>query len=529
MTSAAMYDAYNSIERIGERYLIRVPNPGNADSDAAVAQAAHIVLSALYPGQRASFDAALARTLQRIPDGAPENRGRVIGAIVAGAMLLDRANDGGNTFADIQNPPYVPNGRPGFHNVDPLHPAQGFYGPDAGDIDPFAVNSSEQFAPGHLGAQGVGSATTNIPAFLRTRDYEEAYDEVKRLGGDGVNTPTQRTAEQTMIGIYWGYDKRPGLGTPPRLYNQIARVIAIQEGNTEAENARMFALANIAMADAGVTAWEAKYDEEFWRPILGIRGGGNDGNPDTRGDANWRPLGAPASNPHAPDNPAFPMDTDFTPPFPAYISGHASLGAAVFKTLELFYGRDDIRFTFVSDEFNGITRDDDGTVRPRIPRTFNSLSQASEENGQSRIYLGIHWAFDKTEGIRTGNQVADFVFDNFLRPRGGSSGFDAGMSSLTSSSAPTVGESILPTQVISAPAIFLPPATTSGVSVVQSPDAPISSPEPATPSAANPAGETRAVADPAPREDVSESFPGVTDTLALDPWSADPVTDWTVV
>jgi hypothetical protein len=512
MTSAAMYDAYNSIERIGERYLIRVPNPGNADSDAAVAQAAHIVLSALYPGQRASFDAALARTLERIPDGAPENRGRVIGAIVAGAMLLDRANDGGNTFADIQNPPYVPNGRPGFHNVDPLHPGQGFYGADAGDIDPFAVRDSEQFAPGHLGAQGVGSNRTDIPAFLRTRDYEEAYDEVKRLGGDGVNTPTERTAEQTMIGIYWGYDKRPGLGTPPRLYNQIARTIAVQEGNTEAENARMFALANIAMADAGVTAWEAKYDEELWRPILGIRGGGNDGNPDTRGDANWRPLGAPASNPHGPDNPAFPMDTDFTPPFPAYISGHASLGAAVFQTLTRFYGRDDITFTFVSDEFNGVTLDDDGSVRPLIPRTFTSLSQASDENGQSRIYLGIHWAFDKTEGIRTGNQVANFVFNNFLRPSGNSAS-----SSLAAASPAQSAEG---DQALAIPAALAPATGTQALFGTASDPAPADEPDavlPTTPQDPAPAATTESESnDVAPIPVFAAPEP--TDPLDLDRW-----------
>src|SRR5262249_33375826 len=153
MTSAAMYDAYNSIEHVGERYLISVPNAGNADSDAAVAQAAHNVLSALYPSQRAAFDGALAQTLQRIPDGAAENRGRLVGAIVAGAMLTDRAKDGGD---NIQIPPYNPNHRPGFHDVDPLHPGQGFYGSDGGGIDTFAVRNSDQFAPGHLGAQGVG-------------------------------------------------------------------------------------------------------------------------------------------------------------------------------------------------------------------------------------------------------------------------------------------------------------------------------------------------------------------------------------
>jgi hypothetical protein len=109
---------------------------------------------------------------------------------------------------------------------------------------------------------------------------------------------------------------------------------------------------------------------------------------------------------------------NFTPPFPAYASGHATFGAALFQTLRRFYGTDRIRFTFVSDEFNGVTTDNQGNVRPRIPRTFPNLAAAEEENGQSRIYLGIHWEFDKTEGIRQGRRIADFVLKNaFQRVR----------------------------------------------------------------------------------------------------------------
>ena len=108
---------------------------------------------------------------------------------------------------------------------------------------------------------------------------------------------------------------------------------------------------------------------------------------------------------------------NFTPPFPSYPSGHATFGGALFEVLRLFYGRDNITFTFISDEFNGVTRDREGQVRPEIPRTFTSLSQAEEENGQSRIYLGIHWSFDKTEGIAQGRRVARYVFRNALQPR----------------------------------------------------------------------------------------------------------------
>jgi len=169
------------------------------------------------------------------------------------------------------------------------------------------------------------------------------------------------------------------------------------------------------MADAGIASWESKYYYQFWRPITAIREsdpgtgptGLGDGNADTAGDPNWTPLGAPASNLSGPN---------FTPPFPGYTSGHATFGGAIFEILRHFYGTDSIAFTIVSDEWNGITMDNQGRVRPLRPRTFNSLSEAEEENGQSRIYLGIHWAFDKTEGIAQGRRVARFVVNKTLTP-----------------------------------------------------------------------------------------------------------------
>jgi hypothetical protein len=142
--------------------------------------------------------------------------------------------------------------------------------------------------------------------------------------------------------------------------------------------------------------------------VVGIRNGEFDGNAATAGIPNWTPLGAPASNETFPN--------DFTPPFPAYVSGHAIFGAALFQTLTRFFGRDNIAFSFTSDEFNGTTTSNNGVVRPEVTRHYTSFSQASLENGLSRIYLGIHWRFDMEVGIAAGNRIADDIFGRILQP-----------------------------------------------------------------------------------------------------------------
>jgi PAP2 superfamily len=249
------------------------------------------------------------------------------------------------------------------------------------------------------------------PPALGSAEYAAAFDEVKRLGGDGITTPTVRTEAEKTLAIFWAYDGTPSLCAPTRLYNQIAAQIAEQKRSDLLQTARLLALVNVAMADAAIAAWDCKYHHTLWRPVAAIREadagtgptGAGDGNPATVGDTAFMPLGAPASNLNGPN---------FTPPFPAYPSGHAVFGAALFQTLRGFYGSDRIGFSFVSDEFNGVTRDNSGQVRALSPRSFNTLSQAETENGRSRIYLGIHWDFDCTQGIVQGRAVADFVMRN---------------------------------------------------------------------------------------------------------------------
>src|SRR5215510_716547 len=403
----AIFDAVNAIVGGYKSYTDLSPAHAGASMNAAIAQAAHNTLVELFPSQLMTFDALLAEDVSKIPNGRAKADGIDLGRRAAAAILALRANDGSQYDEELYGDEYVPAVGSGKWRQDPISDIRIALGSRWGElVTPFVLKSVDQFpAP--------------PPPALDSQEYVVAFNEVKNYGGcgddlaacddgfDGFVTPTMRTAEQTQIGIYWGYDGTPGLGTPPRLYNQIAVQIAEQKGTDTVELARLLALVNVAMAEAGLVCWGTKYREEFWRPITGIREAASDGNNDTEENFSWTPLGAQASNKVGPN---------FTPPFPAYPSGHATFGAAMFQTLRKFYRIDRIRFTFVSDEFNGITRDNQGIVRPLKPRTFKSLSEAEEENGQSRIYLGIHWAFDKTEGIAQGRQVADYVFANAFVP-----------------------------------------------------------------------------------------------------------------
>jgi hypothetical protein len=252
-----------------------------------------------------------------------------------------------------------------------------------------------------------------------------AFWEVYQIGGDGKTTPTIRTAEQTEIGLYWAYDGTPSLCAPQRLYNQMTAHIARLRRTRGMPLASLLALVNTAMADAAISCWESKFFYKYWRPVAGIREAKpcvtsdpgatspcvGDGNPSTFADPSFMPMGAPASNPAS-----NVLPQNFTPPFPAYPSGHATFGGALFQVLRRFFRTDEIRFTFISDELNGVTRDNTGAARPLRPRTFKTLSQAEEENGQSRIYLGIHWKFDKTAGIAEGNSIGDWCFDHYFQP-----------------------------------------------------------------------------------------------------------------
>ncbi len=398
----AIFDTINSVLGQYESYTGVQAPAGPVAMRAAISQAAHDTLTELYPSQAARFDAWLAEDLVEVKNKDAKANGIVLGKRAALSILLLRADDHSQHAEPRLSIDWNTSELPGHWRQDPISLVPLALGAHWAEVEPFVMETDDQFR-------------VPPPPALTSAKYAAAFNELKRLGGDGVTTPTQRTPEQTLIGIFWGYDGTPNLGPPPRLYNQVVVQIADQLKSNDVELARLLALVNVAMADVGMAIWESKYYYDFWRPVTALReadaetgpSGLGDGNAATIGDPTFTPLGAPASNLTGPN---------FTPPFPAYPSGHAGFGSALFQTLRRFYGKDRIRFTLASDEFNGETRGNDGKVRPAVLRRFSSFSEAEEENGQSRIYLGIHWAFDKTEGIAQGKRVADYVFAHTFSP-----------------------------------------------------------------------------------------------------------------
>jgi hypothetical protein len=414
----AMFDSINAIMGGYHSYTRIPPAPAASTAenkpkidaaitmDAAIMKSAHDTLCALFPSQTPYFDSDLATDLNTLPHGEGMSKGLALGRRVAAAILWLRSNDGSLTPDPYIGSGFITSIFPGFWREDPISMFTIALGAFWGDLTPFTMATSNQFrAP--------------VPPALDSPEYTAAYGTTKAIGGDGIITkPITRTPEQTLIGIYWAYDGTPSLCAPPRLYNQLTVHIADLEGTSSnvLQFGRLLALVNVAMADAAIAIWDSKYYYQYWRPITGIREsdpgtgptGLGDGNADTIGDPTWTPMGAPASNSDG---------SNFTPPFPSYPSGHAGFGGALFETLRKFYGTDDIAFTFTSDELNGVTRDNQGNLRPLVPRSFTSLSQAEEENGQSRIYLGIHWEFDKVQGIAMGEKVADWVMGHAFTPK----------------------------------------------------------------------------------------------------------------
>lgn len=362
MMHAAMFDAVNSIDGTYTAYLVDVPGSKNASIVAAAAQAAHDVLSALYPTRLEIFEAELARSLR----GVERNRARQgvkVGEIAAAHLLEARANDGWT----VTPPAYVLPMTPGnWQPTPPTFPAAAFT--HYGAVTPFALGSSAQFAP-------------NPPPAITSTEYAADFNEVKELGSA---TSTTRTADQTLVARLWA-----PVNTPTNflfVWNNVARTVALARGATTVEKARLFALTNIALHDALQTSFASKFQFGLWRPVTAIQRADEDDNPDTAPDANWSSLIG-------------------NPPYPTYAGNMASLTASQSQILALFFGRDDIRFTHTWEGAGGATR------------SYAGFAVMADEAARSRVYGGIHFTFDNVAGQSIGRNVGNFIFQNFLRPR----------------------------------------------------------------------------------------------------------------
>jgi hypothetical protein len=242
----AMFDAVNAISGRYRSYT-GLPAAGrNTSMEAAIAQSAHDTLSALFPSQKAAFDEQLAQDLDAIHGRRPKELGIELGQRAAAAILSLRADDGSARAEPRVGIEFITSSEPGKWRQDPVSRIPIALGAYWGDVTPFVLASSAQFrAP--------------LPPALDSIEYAQAFAEAKTLGGDGIVTPTHRTAEQTEIGIFWAYDGTPSLCAPPRLYNQITTQIADQQDSDVFELTRLLALVNTAMADAGIAIWESKY------------------------------------------------------------------------------------------------------------------------------------------------------------------------------------------------------------------------------------------------------------------------------
>jgi PAP2 superfamily len=363
----AIYDAVESINRRYEPYHAFVPGATGSLS-AAAAKAGHDVLVGLFPAQLATLDAAYANFLTA--NGIdPLDPGVAVGAQAALSILTLRSNDG---RFPLNPPPFLGNmvigqwrPTPSLLPGPPPSFAPGLT-PWVASVTPFTMNINSQFR-------------VDPPPDLTSDVWAEDYNEVKAVGS---LTSTTRTAEQTEIGYFWA-------DSGPVLWQNALRYISRNDLNDIGDSARMYALAEAALADAQIACWDSKYFYNFWRPITAIRLGDQDGNSATEVDPNWQPL-------------------INTPNFPEYPSGHASTSGAISHVLGLFFGSDVLTFQMT-------------TTNPRAlqkTRTFTRLSQAEDEVIDARVYVGIHYRTSDRTARAQGLRVANWVFKNYFRPIG---------------------------------------------------------------------------------------------------------------
>jgi len=357
IAQVAVFEAVNSIVGDYMPYRSRINAPADASPDAAAIAAAHAVLVQLHPDKTSPLNAQREKSLAVIPEGPGKARGIAVGVAAADAILGLRARDGFDAVV-----PYTPGTRPGDYRPTPPDFTPAFM-PGLGEVDTFVIRNGRQFrsAP---------------PPDLRSKDYARDYEEVKRVG---ELHSTERSERRTQIARFYA------VTDADRIYYPAARQVSAAQGRTLSENARLFAMLSMAIWDGIVACFETKYHFNLWRPVTAIHEAQTDGHPKTQPDSKWEPL-------------------VFTPPFPAYPSGHASFGAAARVILE--------------DEF-GIGGHDITLMNPAIPDVvlrYSTFKQITDDIDEARIFGGVHYRFDQEHGALLGKRVGEYVLRHALLP-----------------------------------------------------------------------------------------------------------------
>ncbi|MCI0536029.1 MAG: vanadium-dependent haloperoxidase [Verrucomicrobiales bacterium] len=347
---------YDAAAGIANEQCLWIKEKPEADCsmEAAISESAYRTLRTLFPKSAEIFDSHQKAILAALPTSTAKPNGIKWGAHVAREILKLRQFDGAG-----ESTSYNFETRPGFWqrtlpNYDkPLLP-------NWGRLKTFGIPAIEAFRP-------------PPPPALSSSEWAAQYNLLKRIG---ATNSTVRTPEQREIALFWA--DGPNTETPPGHWNRIAQQVAERKGYDILECARLFAALNVALADAAIVCWDAKYTYNFWRPITAIRAGETDGNSETEPDPKWLPL-------------------LFTPSFPEYTSGHSTFSGAAAEVLAQMTGSDEFQFITTSDGLPGVVR------------RFRRFSDAAKEAGMSRIYGGIHFPAANEQGLESGRKVGLYV------------------------------------------------------------------------------------------------------------------------
>jgi hypothetical protein len=365
MLHIAMFDAINSIEDAYTPYRVHVKGSHGASAEAAAAQAARDVLTALYPAQQATFDAALASQLAAVPRGRAR-QGRAIGRRAAQAVLEWRTGDGWPTVVS-PDPTYVLPPFPGLWQPTPPGNSSATF-TFFPNVLPFAMLTSTQFLP-------------PPPPTLTSARYALDFNEVKLLGSA---TSMVRTSEETLMAqVFAGVNTTIGFF---HVWNIVAGTVAQQEGLSLLDTARMFVLVNVGIHDGLQTSFTSKFVYGMWRQVTAIHRADEDLNPDTAADPTWTPLLT-------------------TPPYPTYAGNAACLSAAAARALQLALGRDDVPFSITWPRTMGL---------PNVTRDFTGFWQLADQQARSRIHGGIHFQFDSDASQAACVKVPEFTAEHFM-------------------------------------------------------------------------------------------------------------------